>query len=528
MNLHNLMTALSPFHPVPFVSHPYDTVEAVRFLRASAQGGGHTTLLLGTLEDFLVYGVPAHTKNILILGAEAAFLEKRSLFPEVNCILIPPETDRYSLFNTILDLIAQENQTAYGAQLLSSSQTPALHAMEMTQILDCIYELLGNPFSICNSEGVLIDYKEIDRISGPDDMMFAAGDYVPVPDTFMEICQQVNLSTEPLMFLQFAGLPLANVVSKITLDGKPIAYFLMLACNKPILPSDLALVKTACQWLSIEFLRKKTFLTPKASLISHLLADLLSEVPPAEEAIQKRCAELNFAKKEWNHLLVADCADPEMSQYQIRGMCQTLELLVPGSHAIVHQRHIVVHINTSTYEFFTPSLQARLTEAAATHKWKLGLGYRYHRLGDTLRAYDQGMTALTFGSHIHPDRMLYFYDDYALYHLLDQAKGKEDLRRFCHPKLLELLAYDAKNDTCYAKTLFVLILAGGRQAEAAKKLHIHRSTMLYRIEKIMEITDGLDLRDISVGTRLFLSYSILIFTGDIAPEEFAMPGTESV
>jgi DNA-binding PucR family transcriptional regulator len=45
------------------------------------------------------------------------------------------------------------------------------------------------------------------------------------------------------------------------------------------------------------------------------------------------------------------------------------------------------------------------------------------------------------------------------------------------------------------------------KAHAARNLYIHRNTMAYRMDRILEIT-GLDLVDGETCLRLFLSYKI--------------------
>lgn len=523
MTIHNLITELAPFRPTALLADECAMVNSVRLLQRAGQPGGAAELCLAHPEELMTLGVPACTANLLIMGEPQDLDGVLTAPEELNRIFLPAGTSLPELLNFLLELFAQEQRASCGIQALSDSITPQLPGMELRQILDRIYELLGNPFSICNTDGVLIDYKAIDRVPGPEGMVFLRGGYVPSPETFHEVCQQVNLSPEPVLFSQFAGMPVRNVVAKITVGNEPVAYFLMLEHQKTILPGDLALLKVACQWLGIEMQQSKAFLTPASSLIAHLLADLLDDAELSRSALEQRCEMLKYGKREWNNLLLADCSDAGLNQYQIQGLRHTLELLLPGSHSVLYQGYIVIHVNTATYDFFTPALRARLAETAEAYHLRLGLSYRYHDLLETRFAFEQASAAIQFGSHIHPDKVLYLYDDYALYHLLDQVRSTSDLRRFCHPKLLELIEYDRKNDTLYTLTLYVLILSGGRQAEAAKRLHIHRSTLLYRIEKIMEITGDLDLHDIGTGTRLFLSYSILVYTGDLDAKEYPVP-----
>ena len=63
----------------------------------------------------------------------------------------------------------------------------------------------------------------------------------------------------------------------------------------------------------------------------------------------------------------------------------------------------------------------------------------------------------------------------------------------CHEALL-LLDHDAKHGTEYARTLLGYVVSGRNSVRAAEAMHMHRSTLTYRLEKI-EALCGIDLND---------------------------------
>lgn len=77
----------------------------------------------------------------------------------------------------------------------------------------------------------------------------------------------------------------------------------------------------------------------------------------------------------------------------------------------------------------------------------------------------------------------------------------------CHPALTVLNEYDKVNNASLYYTLRVFLAMERSYTQAAKKLYIHRSTLLYRIERILELT-SLDLDDPETRLYLQLSYSI--------------------
>ena len=74
-----------------------------------------------------------------------------------------------------------------------------------------------------------------------------------------------------------------------------------------------------------------------------------------------------------------------------------------------------------------------------------------------------------------------------------------------HPALRTLRAYDDRHGTALAETLCVFLRCSCSFAETAETLFIHRSTLLYRLGRIRELT-GADVDDPDVRLHLQLSY----------------------
>lgn len=77
----------------------------------------------------------------------------------------------------------------------------------------------------------------------------------------------------------------------------------------------------------------------------------------------------------------------------------------------------------------------------------------------------------------------------------------------CSPVHLfsKLIEYDEAHGTEFIHTLYTLLKNNMSPSVAANELHVHRSTVLYRMEKIVSIT-GLDLDDFE--TKLYLAIFI--------------------
>lgn len=112
-----------------------------------------------------------------------------------------------------------------------------------------------------------------------------------------------------------------------------------------------------------------------------------------------------------------------------------------------------------------------------------------------LRAsFAQALEALTLTRDIlGGDRMLPA-DTLRLYHLLCRLQDSDEMIQFYKQTLAPLVAYDADHDAQLVHTLEVFFAHHGNVSQTAESLFLHRNSLLYRLERISEIS-GLDLNN---------------------------------
>lgn len=122
-------------------------------------------------------------------------------------------------------------------------------------------------------------------------------------------------------------------------------------------------------------------------------------------------------------------------------------------------------------------------------------------------AYEQAMHASEIGFAKDPNRKTYFYSEYYLDDILKKYSEAFDLDDVYVHYLDKL--YDENNRMCSSmKLLYHYLCAERNISKTAKTVHMHRNSVIYRVQKIQE-TLGLDLEDPTVRTRLMISFKIL-------------------
>lgn len=124
------------------------------------------------------------------------------------------------------------------------------------------------------------------------------------------------------------------------------------------------------------------------------------------------------------------------------------------------------------------------------------------------RQYVQAKTALDVGSRKKPYLWIHYFSQVAMTYILEQATKRLPGTMICHEGLLELKKHDEENQTQYMETLRVYLEQHLSATQAARELFIHRSTFLYRLDRIREILQS-DLDDAEEIFYLELSFRLL-------------------
>jgi purine catabolism regulator len=119
-------------------------------------------------------------------------------------------------------------------------------------------------------------------------------------------------------------------------------------------------------------------------------------------------------------------------------------------------------------------------------------------------SYQEAKQALSLGRRLHGPGRVTRFDELGVYRVIFAAEGLKELEEFHQENLSSLLAYDREHGGELLRTLEAFFQACCSPKEAAAILNVHRNTILYRLERIRDIT-ALDLDDADVRLRLHLA-----------------------
>lgn len=150
------------------------------------------------------------------------------------------------------------------------------------------------------------------------------------------------------------------------------------------------------------------------------------------------------------------------------------------------------------------AIRAAAADEYPEHALYGGIGRPAAELTNWKDSYREASQALSMAERLNERTPLYF-GDLSVYRLLFQLEDNPELEAFCSETLGPLLNYEGGGDLI--ETLEAFFDRLGNLSQTAEKLFIHRNSLLYRMERISQLT-GLDLNN--PDTRLAVHLALKV------------------
>ncbi|MCR4434927.1 MAG: helix-turn-helix domain-containing protein [Clostridiales bacterium] len=499
-------------------------------------GGGSAPLKSVKL---LLEGMPSLEPDILYIGKASSFVGK---LPPSSCVNIlcvpdvdiPPEytgnsnmnlmvldkkADVFMVFNEIQDVLTAELNLARSSKRLLDT---LMDGKGIQHIIDVAYEILGNPICFGDPSTRLIAHKGlVEAIEPIWDEQIRTGKFSL--DTVRSLEYKYSfamVNKSKLPFFVKGGQRPSKISAKVVIGNITVGYLTVIEYENPFKESDLELVALLCDVISSEMQKNRSNKNSKWALFESFLADLLNGNIQDDKTTQEMAQALSLNLEENLYILTIDVRQSDIAYIYLIHSMYLPENIAASSKSIMYKDYIVILVSCSKKgKLFSDTDLKSFVEFLKENNLYAGLSRCFHSLMELNYYYMQSLKAIELGIRKNKEKAFFTYEEYALYHLLDTHSNPAGLKEFCHPSILILMDYDRENNTRYTHTLYIYIVNRGNQAKSANALHIHRSTLIYRIEKIQAIMD-LDLDDANIMHHLYVSFLILRFTNQLDSEPF--------
>lgn len=465
--------------------------------------------------------------------AEALATADRLAFP---LLVLPDDADLHEVERQVTRLLVEQRSDLHrrGHEISSELNELIIEGRPVSALADRLATLLGRVVAL--ELNAAEPHLAVPRGQQPDRALLGAAlSAGRAALAAWSSLRRFSPSDPPVERFELPGIGWSRLAAPLALTDGVVGWLSVLAPATRLTPLDrlgLARGAAAC---AVALARERAVLATEDRLRRDLLEELLSDSPLDVAAVAGRAARLGYDFSLPHLALVIAVTAPTsgaplLSQRSIaarRGTAappEAVEAIAAllneaaepsGAQPLLRREGAclvaLLPLPAATEDQQARTILHRLREAMAARVQPLAIavGAAGPQIGAAgLRsAAREAEQALALGQRLFgPDHLTHF-DDLGLYRLLFRLHGTPEAEAFQREMLGALEAYDQEHGSDLIPTLEAYFAAGVSPKETAARLHLHRNTVLYRLQRIAEIT-GHRLDD--PATSLSLQVALLL------------------
>ncbi len=299
-------------------------------------------------------------------------------------------------------------------------------------------------------------------------------------------------------FAQDVRVPKENrtrVIVPIVAKGMARGYLSLIAERDALEQFDRSMAEQGAAACALEMAKAKAVSEAEKRVRGGFVEGLLAGSLSPDEAT--RWAKRDKYNPDGKHaVVVADWAKKEHPSYR------RLETIIHGltrADILVHTRddEVIVFVRLDPRQgiegarVIAENIRRQASAEYANDPLAIGIGRAADALIDLRDSYREARQALSMARRLADPNPLYF-GELNVYRLLFLLEHHPELAAFRQEIIGTLVEYDRTQGTDLIETLTSYFAHKGNLSQTAEALFVHRNTLLYRMERIREIS-GLDL-----------------------------------
>jgi hypothetical protein len=312
-----------------------------------------------------------------------------------------------------------------------------------------------------------------------------------------------NLLQETYAFqsAQFHQSPLFNhraIISNLLHDGQYLGKLLVIESTSSLGQGSIDVANQITPYISHLMQTRSTGLNLTLHTAEHFISETLKGNISDASFIATQIARLGWRMDDWFIILGVEVKSPVLTDFYSQVLRNHLDdaVVFPTSGCLV----AVARLKSADSSEAEKGISQILEEAHL----QSGLSEIFADFQLARDHFLQAQSALSVAVRLKAAGALHRYKDHAIDHLYLAAAQADQQRAFIHPAIPAIVQYDRDNGTEYLATLTTFLASSFNQVLAARRLHIHRKTLQYRLTRLMKIAP-VNLDDPDDQIRLALS-----------------------
>ncbi|MGI5989416.1 MAG: helix-turn-helix domain-containing protein [Lachnospiraceae bacterium] len=291
----------------------------------------------------------------------------------------------------------------------------------------------------------------------------------------------------------------------------PVAFMSVIGVNRPFTEEDRDSTRLIANAAAIA-LSQVIFFNDEEEEFSYnsLLFDILENHLTDRSVIQMRMRVLNKPIKS-QYYIVTITENKSKSNGEsdpLRGIHQSsVRLLFPGSLSTRYEGSIVLLAGFDKGESKLPRLD-EFMRFLKSNNLCAGVSENFSAVEKTRVYYDQTIQSIRLGLQLNPNSLLYRYEDYVLFNVIQTSTDSIPPDTLVYPGMRALCTSRHESDHQLLETLYLYLYTVKDITLMTQLLHVHRSTLFYRINRIADILHA-DLNDGNTVLSLMFSFKVM-------------------
>lgn len=419
----------------------------------------------------------------------------------INIIQLPMGVRPEEVFNRIIAIFDRWSRLRDDLSELVERRQPV-----DSLLIRCGNEL-GNPMYLHNHQYELLASSELLPISRPERMSQMIRSLNNDP-AYRDLKNSESFFSISASFTEFPFLCCNTWSGKSHYD-----YRIVLAgMRKPLSPADESAFHLLCGYIQrtmrLPSEQRRLFSgSSDTQQLREIFANALQHNPPDYLRLGRTLASFDWLPEHEFCVLATQISQTDSEVHSAALLRQQLEQRFPYGATVLQNGQILLIVNLTRNAQTIEQLLHSAVYFLRDSFLKVGVSNPASQLPQLLSCCTQARIALehllngsSYAWRIH-------FRDVALHYILTNCTGQLSAQAVCSPKLLQLRQYDAEHNTELYQTLRCYIECHFNALEATRKLFIHRSTFLYRLERaktlfLIDLDDPDELLHIMISIRL--------------------------
>lgn len=306
-----------------------------------------------------------------------------------------------------------------------------------------------------------------------------------------------------------------RMIMPIVLKDNVYGHIFTWSTNTPLGGFDLSIIESAATTIALAVLQELTVKEVEIRYRSEFFEDLISVDPKRKRKALERAHFFNLNPND--HYIIEvmslklrfeDENDDEYLFEYLQDYVNTMVTIIEDIMGYLNLSGIVAtklngvqvllgfeeeSIIEDRLNNFNNRVMEALDEKFSNMEVKIGVGRVYEGLDNVNKSFSDAVKTIRTGKAII-DKEIITFDELGIFKILCQDFLTEELEDFYNTTLKPLVDYDGKKSTELVKTLEAYFEHNGNLTRMSENLYTHYNTILYRINRINEIT-GMDLDD---------------------------------